>query len=172
MPTAFFWNALRVVVIFVFNKYRMQSTQSIKKYFTDTISLILILLFVYAAASKLLDFQRFQVQLGQSPILTHFAGWVAWIIPGLEIIISILLAIPCYRILGLYASFSLMVMFTAYIIAITRFSEYIPCSCGGILQHMNWNQHLIFNMLFVFLSLICILFDQSFSMGKSTFRNN
>ena len=135
----------------------MQSTQSFKNYFIDIISLILILLFVYAAASKLLDYQKFQVQLGQSPILTHFAGWVAWIIPGLEIVISILLAVPGCRMLGLYASFSLMVMFTAYIVAITRFSEYIPCSCGGILQHMNWNQHLIFNFVFVLLAIVSIL---------------
>jgi uncharacterized membrane protein YphA (DoxX/SURF4 family) len=149
----------------------MQSAQSFKKYFGDIISFIFIFLFVYAAASKLLDYQKFRLQLGQSPILTHFAGWIAWVIPGLEIIISVLLVFPAYRILGLYASFSLMTLFTAYIIAITRFSEYIPCSCGGVLQRMNWDQHLIFNLLFVMLSLVCILFDRPWSTIKSTVIN-
>ena len=135
----------------------MQSNQTFKKYFVDLASLLLIFLFVYAAASKLLDYQKFQVQLGQSPMLTHFAGLVAWIIPCIEIIIALSLAFGKYRIVGLYASFSLMVMFTAYIIAITRYSEYVPCSCGGILQHMTWNQHLVFNLLFVLLSLSSIL---------------
>jgi hypothetical protein len=135
----------------------MQLNQSFKKYFVDLVSLLLIFLFIYAAASKLLDYQKFQVQLGQSPMLTHFAGWVAWLIPGIEILISISLAFAKCRIVGLYASFSLMVMFTAYIIAITLYSEYVPCSCGGVLQHMTWNQHLVFNLLFVLLSLISIL---------------
>src|SRR3981081_2636578 len=123
----------------------------------ETISFSLIFLFVYAAVSKVLDFQKFRVQLGQSPLLTAFAGWVAWIIPTIEIVISIMFAIPCWRLPALYAAFSLMVMFTAYIIAITKFSEYVPCSCGGILQNMSWNQHLVFNILFVLLSLTGIV---------------
>jgi hypothetical protein len=145
----------------------MQSNQIFKKYFVDLVSLLLIFLFVYAAASKLLDYQKFQVQLGQSPMLTHFAGWVAWLIPGIEILISILLAFAKYRIAGLYASFSLMVMFSSYIITITRYSEYVPCSCGGILQHMTWNQHLIFNLFFVLLSLSSILiYPSSLILGQ------
>ena len=123
----------------------------------EIISALLIFLFVYAAASKLLDYQKFQVQLGQSPLLTAFAGWVSWIIPALEIIISIMLAFSRFRLFGLYASFCLMVMFTAYIIAITKFSDYIPCSCGGVLQNMSWNQHLVFNIAFVLLALVAIV---------------
>ena len=138
----------------------MPSASLFRKYFIETASILFIFLFIYAAASKLIDYQKFRVQLGQSPILTHIAGWVAWIIPAAEIIIAVLLVLPAYRIAGLYASFSIMVMFTSYIIAITRFSEYIPCSCGGVLQHMNWNQHLAFNMFFVLLSLTSILFYQ------------
>jgi hypothetical protein len=137
--------------------------QSFKKHFICIAIYLFIFLFIYAAASKLIDYQKFEVQLGQSPILTHFAHWVSWIIPAIEIITSVLLAFEAYRILGLYISFSLMTLFTAYIIAITRFSEYVPCSCGGVLQHMNWNQHLVFNLLFFFLSLTSILFYQPFS---------
>ena len=123
----------------------------------EIISALLIFLFMYAAISKLLDYQKFQVQLGQSPLLTAFAGWVSWIIPFLEIIISIMLAVRKFRLFGLYASFSLMVMFTSYIIAITKFSDYIPCSCGGVLQNMSWNQHLIFNIAFILLALTGII---------------
>ena len=115
----------------------------------EVICSLFILLFVYAAMSKVLDYQKFRVQLGQSPLLTAFAGLVAWVIPAIEIIIACMLAIPRTRLAGLFAAFSLMTMFTAYIIAITRFSDYVPCSCGGVLQNMSWNQHLVFNILFV-----------------------
>ncbi len=123
----------------------------------EIICFLFILLFVYAATSKLLDYQKFQVQLGKSPLLTAFAGWVAWAIPAIEIIISVMLAIRGFRLFALYASFSLMVLFTAYIIVITKFSDYIPCSCGGVLQDMSWNQHLAFNILFVLFASTGIL---------------
>src|SRR5690349_16907986 len=119
----------------------------------DVICCLFILLWVYAAMNKLLDVQTFRVKLGQSPLLTPFAGFVAWFIPSLEIILALSLAFTSSRRVGLYGSYGLMVMFTAYIITITRFADYIPCSCGGILENMSWNQHLIFNVAFVLLGL-------------------
>ncbi|MEP7257955.1 MAG: MauE/DoxX family redox-associated membrane protein [Flavitalea sp.] len=128
-----------------------------KETILNIIASLFIFLFIYAAVSKMADYQKFRVQLGQSPMLTAFAPLVAWLTPSIEVIIAIMLATQRWRLSALYASFSLMVMFSAYIIAITRFSEYVPCSCGGILEKMNWNQHLVFNMGFVALALIGIL---------------
>lgn len=127
-----------------------------RKAVVETISILFIFLFVYAATSKLIEYEKFKVQLGQSPLLTDFASWIAWLVPAIEIIISVLLAIKQLKLMGLYASFSLMVMFTAYIIGVTRFSDNIPCSCGGILESMGWNAHLLFNFSFVFLAIIGI----------------
>jgi uncharacterized membrane protein YphA (DoxX/SURF4 family) len=123
----------------------------------EIITSLLMLLFIYAGLSKLLDFQTFKVELGKSPLLTAFAGGVALFIPTIEIIIAGILAIPRWRWIGLYAAYSLMLMFTAYIIAILKFSDYIPCSCGGILQNMSWNTHLVFNVVFVLLALTGIM---------------
>lgn len=123
----------------------------------EIISFLLIFLFVYAAVSKLLDFQRFQIQLSQSPILAAFSRTIAVLVPALEIIISIMLILSKFRIFGLYASFSLMVMFITYIITIKSTIGQIPCSCGGVLQNMSWNQHLIFNVWFVLLVLAAII---------------
>ena len=58
-----------------------------------------------------------------------------------------------FRLIGLYAAFTLMTMFTVYIIAILQFSYKIPCSCGGILESMGWTEHLIFNIGFVLLAV-------------------
>jgi hypothetical protein len=131
-----------------------------KNILVEIISVLFILLFTYAALSKLIDYQKFRVQIGQSPLLTAFAGWVAWIIPSVELFISVMLMTRRFRTRGLYASFSLMVLFTGYIIAILKFSDYIPCSCGGILQKMSWGQHLIFNIVFIFLALTAVLVDE------------
>ena len=132
-----------------------------KSLITEIISLLFIMLFVYAASSKFMEFDKFQIQIGQSPLLTPFVGLVSWIIPTIEIIISILLVSSKTRAAGLYASFTLMVLFSFYIYAITRYSYFIPCSCGGVLQHMTWNQHLVFNLFFVFLAITGLLLEDS-----------
>lgn len=128
-----------------------------RQFLSQLIDALFILLFMYAAMSKLIDYERFRIQLGESPMLTAFARPLAWIVPAVEIVIAILLAIPKLRLSGLYASFTLMVMFSVYIIVLTGYTEYVPCSCGGVLQDMTWNQHLIFNIVFVILGAIGIM---------------
>lgn len=123
----------------------------------EIISAAFVVLFVYAASTKLLDYDKFRLQLGQSPILTGFAGIIVWLIPGVELLIAFMLTSSRLRLQGLYMAFTLMVMFTAYIIVITRFSDYVPCSCGGVLEKLSWNEHLVFNIVFVLLGAIAIL---------------
>ena len=150
----------------------MKVSASIKKGIVEVICLLYILLFVYAAVSKILDFENFQVQLGQSPLLSAYAGSVSWGVPLVELLIALLLLIPRFRFIGLLAAFSLMVMFTAYIIIILNFSSFVPCSCGGILEKMGWTEHLIFNIVFVMLTLIGILLLTSTKLADNTRKRN
>ncbi|MFC0776871.1 MauE/DoxX family redox-associated membrane protein [Flavobacterium sp. HJSW_4] len=129
----------------------------LKNAFVETSSLLFVLLFTYAAIAKILDFENFQVQLGQSPLLSSYATWIAYMVPAIELLISLMLMIPKLRSTGLYASLSLMAMFSSYIFIMLHFSSFVPCSCGGILEKMSWNVHLIFNLFFVGLSLASIL---------------
>ena len=128
-----------------------------KKIYIDIVCFLYILLFTYAAVSKLLDFQKFNVQLGQSPVLAPYADIIVWAVPFGEIVISLMLFFTRFRVIGLMASFFLMIMFTAYIIIILNFSDYVPCSCGGILEKLGWTEHLIFNSVFIALAFIGIL---------------
>lgn len=120
-----------------------------------------MLLFTYAAGSKLHDYEKFVVQLSQSPLLTSFAKVYAILVPMLELIIVTLLFFSKTRLLGLYASYAIMILFTAYIIVITNLSEFVPCSCGGILSQMTWRIHLYFNLGYVLLNLAGILLAES-----------
>ncbi|MEC3880210.1 MauE/DoxX family redox-associated membrane protein [Parapedobacter sp. 10938] len=130
-----------------------------KKTTIEIITSLFILLWVYAALSKLLDYETFKVQLGKSPLLTDFAGFAAIAVPVSELLIAGMLLLKRFRLLGLYASLFMMVMFTAYIIAILNFSYYIPCSCGGILSSLGWTEHIIFNLVFVGLAIVGIIFS-------------
>ncbi|ACU04015.1 MauE/DoxX family redox-associated membrane protein [Pedobacter heparinus] len=123
----------------------------------DVACFLFVLLFVYAAASKMLELDKFETQLGRSPVITRFSSILLWLVPGLEILLALLMFWSKTKLFALYGSFSLMVAFTAYIIVILNFSENIPCSCGGILQDMTWRQHLVFNVIFVLMAVVAVL---------------
>lgn len=149
----------------------MNSGTNIKSYIVQVICLLYVLLFVYAGVSKILDFENFQVQLGQSPLLSAFASWISWVVLAAEFITAILLLIPKYRKAGLAGSLALMTMFTAYIFIILHYSSFIPCSCGGILEKMSWNVHLAFNIFFVLLSILALTLNGSLrETGKANFK--
>ncbi len=40
---------------------------------------------------------------------------------------------------------------------ILNYSEFIPCSCGGILEKMDWKTHLIFNIATVIVAAFTIV---------------
>lgn len=122
-----------------------------------TITLLYAFLFTYAAVSKLLDYEDFSIKIGQSPLLSAFAGYVAIGVPLVELVIVAMLCIPALRVIALFASFCLMIMFTVYIYIILNYSSYIPCSCGGVLQELGWTEHLIFNMALILLALLALL---------------
>lgn len=128
-----------------------------KKAIAGIICLLYTILFVYAAVSKLLDYENFQVQIGQSPLLSPFANFISIAVIVVEIITALLLNIPRLRHFALFSSLSLMSMFTAYIVIILNFSSFIPCSCGGILEKLGWSQHLIFNIVFMCLAIVAII---------------
>ncbi len=110
-----------------------------------------------------MDFEVFQVQIAQSPLLSSFAGPVSYAVIIIELIISLGLCLQKTRKISLYAAYSLMVLFAGYIVIILNFSPFVPCSCGGILEKLNWNQHLLFNIAFCVLGIVAILFKDGLS---------
>ena len=120
--------------------------------FLEIVSALLAMVFIYAAISKLIDFNNFSLQLNQSPFIYPFAGWVVWIIPAGETFTVFLLLIKKLRLYGLFASLFIMSLFTAYLIAMLNFSDYLPCSCGGLLEMLSWKAHIVFNSFLLLLS--------------------
>lgn len=145
----------------------MKVEVNFKGIIVEVICLLYVVLFVYAAGSKLIDFQNFQVQLGQSPLLSAFASWVSWCVLISELLIAALLCFGKTRLFGLYAALGLMVMFSIYIIIILKFSPFVPCSCGGVLEKLTWSQHLIFNIVYCIIAIAAIIFQSNENLGKN-----
>ncbi|OQP62272.1 hypothetical protein A4R26_17945 [Niastella populi] len=132
-----------------------------KQIVVEVISSLLIILFIYTALSKLSNYNNFIAQLSKSPFITSYANSIAWSIPAVEIVLSLLLVFNKTRLLGLYASFFLMSLFTAYLVIMLNFSYYIPCSCGGVLQYLTWNEHIVFNSFFIVIAGTGVLLKEN-----------
>ena len=135
----------------------------LKKIIPFAVSIFFVILFCYAAISKVLDFENFQVQISTSPLLNGSLQFLPYTIIIVEVLIAGLLCYRKTRNIGLLGSFVLMLLFTGYIVLILSTSNNLPCSCGGILEKMSWHQHLYFNIGCVILSVIGLSLNLGYS---------
>lgn len=119
---------------------------------------LLVVLFLYASISKLVDLQKFTDQMHNQPFPLWFSSQLVWFVPGVEIVVSLFIISPLLgdgkvRTVGLYGSLVLMALFGLYTaLVLLRVFGRVPCSCGGVIEGLNWWQHLVFNLFFVFVS--------------------
>jgi hypothetical protein len=120
------------------------------------ISLLLIFLFAYTASSKLIDSKAFASMLEEVPLIGRGAGVVAILLPLAELLIALLLLFERTRLMGLYSSLILLFVFTVYLVYMIAVVPQLPCSCGGVISSMSWRQHIVFNLVFIGLTVIGI----------------
>src|SRR5690606_38525666 len=77
----------------------------------EIISILLMALFGLTAFDKAVQFERFYTELGKSPFLMAYQGWVAWGTPIVEGVVTVSLAFGKTQLWGLSASVFLMSLF-------------------------------------------------------------
>jgi len=132
----------------------------------DICAALLVLLFLYTAIMKLSDYGNFLDQLQHSPQLNPYARLISWLIPAAEIATAILLIIPKTKRLGLLLAFLIMFIFSFYVFYVLSYAREIPCACGGVLSGMDWEQHLIFNLIYTGIALMGLLLSQNILLRK------
>lgn len=126
----------------------------------EIVTVLNIIIFLYTAIAKIMDYAVFKEQLAISPILGLVAQPIAILLPWVEFAVVLLLVIPRWRLKGLYVSFSLMTGFTVYILSMFLIDTKLPCNCGGIIELLSWKQHLLFNIASIFLNAVAIRLQQ------------
>ena len=137
----------------------MQRTS--RKWIADACAYSLVFLFVYTATAKLFQFSLFQFQLDSFPWIQHVATILVWAVPVLELAAAVLLLARRLRRIGLYVSLTLMVLFTLYISLMLGSGKHLPCSCGGVVGWMTWRQHLVFNLVFIGITIVGLVYSPS-----------
>ncbi len=120
---------------------------------------MLTLLWMYAAISKLGNLQTTILQMQKQPLPSWSTKVLAVGIPIVELGIAILLNIHKTRIMGLAASTVLISAFILYIVYVLSLNQKdIPCSCGGIIGQLGWRAHLVFNLFWLAICIVGILY--------------
>lgn len=132
----------------------------------EAITALLILLFVYTAVSKFLDYDKFvfQMRLAPVPLMSWLAPILGWLMPTVEMLLVIGLGLglfmPGVLLKSLVASVALLLIFEVYIITMLLSGLHLPCTCGGIISTMSWKQHLIFNAVFIAMGITAIKLEK------------
>ncbi|MBS0351868.1 MAG: hypothetical protein JSR33_11950 [Proteobacteria bacterium] len=138
-----------------------------RKLSLEIITSLLVLLFVYAAFSKLMDFRSFRVHLEVTPYVGSFARSLSILLPAGELLIVILLLRPQARLAGLWLSFITMILFTIYVALMLLTQQHLPCTCGGFIQKLSWPQHLVMNIIFTIVALAGIILNNRLRTGNA-----
>lgn len=127
----------------------------VKEITLTSINILLIFLWMYAATSKLLNYEQSRIQMMNQVFPVFISKLLLWTVPVSELLIAGLLLSKKWRIPGLLFSCLLLFLFTVYILLVmSNVFGRIPCSCGGIISRLSWGQHLAFNIFFLTLALV------------------
>ena len=139
----------------------MKWHQTFREALVQTACLLFIILFAYAGLTKLLEGHLFYDNIRNSPILggKAMASLASWAIPLSELSVALLLIWNKTRLIGLYGAAVQMLLFTGYTMVIVFFAPYRPCSCGGLISLLSWEQHLLLNVALLLLALLAIMFS-------------
>ncbi len=141
-----------------------------KKIITEIIVLLLVVLFLYTGLSKFMDFKGFTHDLNNQPFPNSLTPFLKWAVPFTEIAIVGTLLFEKTRMIGFYASLVLMSLFTIYTaLVLFHVFKYVPCSCGGVIKHLSWPQHLIFNLFFVVITYTAIRLNRQKEIHQFTY---
>lgn len=131
-------------------------SDKIKMFLVDVISYIFIMLFIYTASDKLLNIGVFISFMKKLDLISGIGAYLAWMVPTVEIMLSIILLFNSTRLMGLWGSLSLMILFTSYLIYMKLTAEKLPCHCGGVISNLRWDQHIWLNTLLILIAATAI----------------
>ena len=130
-----------------------------QKWIADICAYAFVFLFVYTASSKLLRLDVFEFQLTRFPWLSSVITLVAWGVPIVELLVAVALLTGRIRLKGFYAALILMSLFTIYLALMIASGKHLPCSCGGVISWMSWKQHLVFNLCFIGIAIMGLVYS-------------
>ena len=115
--------------------------------FTSWPSWVLIFMWAYTGLEKLIRFENSRKAFLNQPMPQELEEILAYVIPGVELLLALLLLFSVTRWWGYLGSALLLTIFITYVglIWVGAFPR-VPCNCAGIIESMGWAEHFVLNL--------------------------
>jgi len=168
---------VKTLALTLYNRFVGRIIISFRRRFSPPVASTVIVtlctvLFGFSALDKYINRDTFMVQMGKSPLLTGYEPYLKWGVPGVELAIAALMVWPTSRKAGLYAFYTLMALFTFYIIALLSIDSSIPCGCNALTQKMSLEWHVAMNAAFCGLTVGGIYAEQRIQQTRKEVKRN
>ena len=128
------------------------NTNNIQRIIAEAIYLFLIAFFCYTAVNKIINIGAFRENLMKTSLFSeNIATYFSVFVIVLEVIVILILLF--FKEKGLIIFCFIMLIFTLYISYLRFQGLYEVCGCGGILNGLNYNSHLVINISLIIGSL-------------------
>ena len=115
--------------------------------FTSWPSWVLIFMWAYTGLEKLIRFENSRKAFLNQPMPQELEEILAYVIPGVELLLALLLLFSVTRWWGYLGSALLLTIFITYVglIWVGAFPR-VPCNCAGIIESLGWAEHFVLNL--------------------------
>lgn len=130
---------------------------------------LFIFFWLFALGSKLYDFDEFRIALF-SQVFPPFIGRILlYLLPSIELLIACLLVYSTTRMAGLILSFSMMSMYSIYVLlAVLNLYTRIPCNCAGLLgRGSSWGANLLLNLFITVTAATVLIFTLKYQERRT-----
>ena len=123
--------------------------------------LLIIGFLAYTLVNKLLQFDAFKLNLARTGIFdVQMVDLVAYFAVSMEAASILLLVF--FRKWGLRFALLMMIAFTLYILYLATTGHYEVCGCGGVLNSLKFQWHLLINLVLIFILLLYVLYHRTY----------
>lgn len=142
--------------------------KSINKFISYFFIGVLCLIFIYTGVDKLVNSLSFALALYKNSLFSdELTYYLLHLIPSIEIITAVLL-LSRFRLVGSIASFILLIMFTIYnIILYSNYGDSY-CGCANLFEFMTFKEHLVFNIILILMSISLMSIEIRAVLTKSS----
>lgn len=126
----------------------------------NCISFIISVFFIYTGIFKLINPESFILNISKTGFFNEkLIPYLPYIIGFFELIIAVLILTRMF--IGQLFFTITMIVFSFYITYLNNNNLYEVCGCGGILNGLSYNNHLLINLIFLTLSFSVIFILKS-----------
>lgn len=138
-----------------------------KNLIVEIICLILVLNFFYEGVYKIAYFSNYGFWLYHAPLLRPVAGILTYVIPTIEIGLSLALLTPSYRVATLYSIIGVLIVFVLWVMSVCLFTHRLFWPYHALWQKTTWMQKMLISMGLCWLAFVAVVISKGgFSLKR------